>query len=138
MDAVLEVSVLTTEDDETIYETYNDFLYARAESMCAADGPRETINCVGLEQVQQFTTASGISGTVFYLTEERRELATGATMRNGKGPFFAFNMSDLHPEERYTALVIRPPIALAADAVDSNLIRSVAESVEFTAPITGQ
>jgi hypothetical protein len=99
--------------------------------MCAADGPTASINCTGVEQEQPFETVDGLSGTVYYLKEETKNLATGEVATAGKGPFFAFNISANNPEHEFTALVVHTPIALPADEVDSELIRSIAESVKI-------
>jgi hypothetical protein len=128
--SVADVDVIES-DPATTYESFDDFLHNRTEIMCAADGPTASINCTGIEQEQSFETAGGLSGTVYYLKEETKDLGTGEVTTAGKGPFFAFNISANNPGHTFTALVVHTPIALPADEVDSELIRGIAESVEI-------
>jgi hypothetical protein len=128
--SVADVDVIES-DPATTYESFDDFLHNRTEIMCAADGPGASISCTGVEQEQSFETTGGLSGTVYYLKEETKDLATGEIATAGKGPFFAFNISANNPGHTFTALVVHAPVALPADQVDSELIRSIAESVKI-------
>lgn len=130
IDAVAEV-VIHTAATTTEYASFEDFVYGESRLACAADSPTETINCTEVEQVQPFTTGTGLSGAIFYLAETRRNLSTGTTARSGKGPFIAFNLSAHVPEYQYTALVVRPPVVLAPDAVDTELLRDIADTLEL-------
>jgi len=135
-DSSADASVVSSADTDDTFEDYNAFLEDRLLTMCAADGPAETISCTGIARSQPFTAANGMSGTEFYLTEETTVLGAevDTTTAVEKGPFFAFDLSGQTEEEDMMALIIHPPIATPEGNINTTLVRAVAESVQVHSP----
>lgn len=114
-----------------VHATFDAFLYARTQNMCAADGPGASISCTGLAESAAFRTATGETGTHFYLMEETRNMVSGEVSTASKGPFFAFRRTAGVAEGAYSALVVHVPIALLREEVDTFFIERVAYSVDF-------
>jgi hypothetical protein len=129
-DAVANVEVMTPFEDVG-EQTFEEFVFNRAMNLCAADGPGMSISCTAVESTEPFETVAGQQGTLFYLTEEQRNLETDEVQTGSKGPFIALDISEQLPEESYAALLIYPAIPLAPDEVDAGLLRNMASSVEF-------
>jgi len=126
-DAVVEAGVFTADGDSAV--AFDDFVVDRARTLCAADGPRTSMRCTDVEQRTPFTTATGLTGEVFYLKHETVDIASGAIDSvSGRGPFFVFQLSANAPA---AALIIRPPTNLAPDDVDSELVRQIANSIRI-------
>lgn len=86
------------------YDSFQDFLHTRAILYCAADGPSESLQCTQVTRTQPFTTATGISGEVFYLELEHSS-PDGVTHREA-GPFYGFDVT--REGGAMTALLIFP------------------------------
>lgn len=128
--AVLEAGVFKAEDDSPA--AYEDFVADRARTLCAADGPGTSLRCTDVQQRIPFETETGLTGSAFYLKHETVDVASGTvSAQSGRGPFFVFNLSANVPSARHAVLIIRPPIVLEPDAVDSELIRRVASSLRI-------
>jgi hypothetical protein len=130
IDALAEVVVITAAST-TDYTNFEDFVYGEARIACGTDTATEVVTCGDIEQVQPFSTGSGLSGTIFYISESRRTTATGATTEGGKGPFIAFNISASVPRYEYTALIVQPPFTLPLESVNSELLRQIADTVKL-------
>lgn len=113
-------------------ETLQDAVVRELASLCAADGPDASIACSGAEQVQPFTTESGIEGFVLYLAAELTTRVNGQTTTFGKGPYFVLPMMTGATATR--VLVIHPPLSQTAEEADASAIRAVAASVRWIAP----
>lgn len=128
---VAEVSVIEASEGVS-YTNFEDFLYERTRLMCAADGPEVSISCTTVQQEQRFENSAGISGVVYYLEEIHTSLRDNSISSTSvEGPFFAFDLSTTVPRQQFLALVIHPPIPLTPDAVDNELLRTIANSVEL-------
>lgn len=125
MEAVAEASVYVVQGEPG--EAFIDAVARYMAMLCAADGPRSSFSCVGSEQVQPFSSASGAQGYSFYLKGELTDLQTGEVAERGRGPYFAFPLTTGALATR--TLIVHAPVAFEADAVDSETIRAIAESV---------
>ncbi len=102
---VVQVAVENADISES-FESAEEYARTRALVFCAADGPTASMRCTRTTRTEPFTTATGITGEVFYLefVETRgEEVATREA-----GPFFAFNVSMDTPGSGYSALIFRP------------------------------
>lgn len=130
-DADAEVMIVTSGEDGG-YESYDEFVFERTITMCAADGPDETIYCDELQdESMPFTTTSGLSGEMFSLRRVHENFTTGETDTDVFGPIFVFDISANLPELRYAALVVRPPVTDEGSKIDEELVRSIALSVQI-------
>jgi len=128
--AVLEAGVFKAEDDSPA--AYEDFVADRARTLCAADGPGTSLRCTDVQQRVPFETETGLTGDVFYLKHETVDVASGTvSAQSGRGPFFVFNLSANVPTARHAVLIIRPPVTLEPDAIDSEWVRRVASRVRI-------
>jgi len=127
-DALVEVRLMQSTDGVT-YTNYEDFLYERARLACAADGPNESISCTTVQREEAFENESGLTGTLFYLEEVHTNLTDNSITTSVEGPFLAFNLSANAPEDQFMALIIHPPVTLSPETVNTDLIRSIANSV---------
>lgn len=129
-EAEAEVQIVNS-GEEGGYESFNEFLFESMRTACAADSPNESVYCDKKIQTQPFTSSNGLSGEVFYLNRIHENLRTGSTTIDAFGPIFAFNIQANVPESNYSALVIRPPANSVANAVNSEFIRSIANTVQI-------
>lgn len=94
------------------YESAEDFAKARAVNYCAADGPGGSMRCTQVTRAENFTTATGLTGEVFYLAFVHETFASGdtpaSTTTREAGPFYAFNISTDAPGSGYRVLIFRP------------------------------
>lgn len=102
---IVYVHVDTT--DATTTQSYEDFMHDRARLTCAADGPTGSQYCTDVARSDQYTTAAGLTGEVFYLTQETVMTGSATTTREA-GPFFAFDISANVTGGEYATLLIRP------------------------------
>jgi len=93
-------------DTDTSYTDLKEFIHTRAPLYCEADGPGGRMSCSKVSREQSFTTATGISGEIFYLELTHRD-GDSATVREA-GPFYAFDMSSGILEADFSALLVRP------------------------------
>ncbi len=128
---------LTVAGEGEDYSSFETYALAKLRTLCAADGPGETISCGEAQQRQPFVTASGLEGEALYLARLHETFATGAVARDGFGPVFLFDVSDEVPGDGWAALAVQPPASLPASEVDSALLRRIAESLSMGAARPG-
>ncbi len=87
----------------TTYDNYNDFIHTEASTVCTSLGT--TSSCGTVTRDELYSSTSGVSGAVFYLTYSTRS-GTATTTREA-GPFYAFPLRRV-PDSEYTALLIYP------------------------------
>lgn len=129
-DSVAEADVLTAETSDTA-SSFSDFAHTQAELTCAADGPSSSIDCPNVSRSTTFTTASGLLGEMFYLTQATHSLAAGNVVETERGPYYAFDLSMNTP---FRVLLVRPPSATAPDAINEAIVTAIAHSVRTGAP----
>lgn len=129
--ADVRVAVIEGEPGESFVEAAARDL----SELCAADGPRASFSCTGIEHSAPFTAASGAQGLEVYLTGERKDIGTGETAAVQKGPYFVFLMEGGASASK--VLVVHAPLNQTADEADADSIRGIAESVTFTKEAPG-
>lgn len=128
VDGIAEASIMRVTGKPG--QTFSDAITEVLLNLCAADGPSTSFSCTLAEQVQPFTTASGINGQVMYLRGELTNLRTGEKTLVGKGPFFAFPLQSSATVTN--TLIIHAPLHQSAEEADSQAIRLIAESLTLT------
>ncbi len=128
MTALAEVTGIETLEAQT-YPTYEQFLVAQMSTLCGVDSTALAKKCRGIESQEPFVASTGLEGILFYLTEDTTNLATGEVTTAPKGPFYAFNLTSVNPGTQFTAVVVRPPTIPNAEGVNTDMIRSIADTM---------
>ncbi len=129
-DSVADIRLYTT-GPEVGFTGFDDFVGFTLRNMCAADGPGASIHCGEVRAPQPFEARSGLEGDVFYLERIQENLSNGARRVGVWGPIFVFDVSD--GSGGHAALVVQPPANVPEESVDSELLRTVADSVRMSA-----
>jgi hypothetical protein len=112
-------------------ETFHDFALQLARLACAADGTGMELDCRQVQRRQPFTTARGASGEIVYLEHILTRPGTGLPVAEDvRGPFFVFALEVDPRDDRYAAVVIRPPMSLRPDDAAVELVRTVAATFQ--------
>jgi len=117
-------------------ESFEAFAFERARSACSVEGPDLSTACLDAHRVQPFQTASGVSGTSFFLRHVTTRARTAELVAEGlRGPFVVFDLSPARPlpEGLHVVLFVRAPVVLAPGASDPELVRSGAGSLQLPA-----
>lgn len=123
--AVVELRVFTVEGEQG--ETFIERASRELMNLCAADGPRGSLSCVGVASQEVFEAESGFSGTKLYLTAELQDFAASSTETFLKGPYYVFLAGTNATASR--AMVVHAPLARSATEADGATIEMVAKSV---------
>jgi hypothetical protein len=127
-DAAADVSVVES-GNEGGYENFEAFVFERGRTLCAADGPNESIDCTGIAERNEITTSTGLAAAELYFTLVRTNLQTGDSTESRFGPVYAFNIAPNVPNADFAALLVYQPLASALEQPDAALVRNIAESI---------
>jgi hypothetical protein len=124
--------VVTLDVHSGTHDRFETFAADAARLSCATVGPDIALECTEVEALQPFTSRAGARGSVLYLRHVASRTATGEIVEaGGRGPFFAFELPAGGSPGDYRALVIGPAPVLSAAAMDTALVRTIAESLRL-------
>jgi hypothetical protein len=123
---VTQVDVSTTETGAASFEEY---VFERSKTLCAADGPNESLSCDTLIRNIPFSTDSGLTGDELYLQLVKKTLSTGTTSTTEFGPIYALDIGANAPNSSYAALLIYQPLSGYLDTKDADAVTEVAHSL---------
>ncbi|HVU80190.1 MAG TPA: hypothetical protein VHD37_02390 [Candidatus Paceibacterota bacterium] len=116
-------------------ESFDQALARELENLCAADGPRSSFSCTGVETTAPFTNDAGLAGTKLYLHGEKKDLGSGAVTGVSKGPYYAFVLGTGATASQ--VLVIHAPLNKSAAEADAATIEAIARSAVLPAQTSG-
>lgn len=126
--SVADIAVHSSGEDHE-YESADAFIAERVRTLCAADGPDESIDCTEIASRTEYTSPSGMVGEELMLTLVRRTLSTGATATSSYGPVYAFTLGASALSTQHSALLIYPPLPAYLAGVSVETVRDVAGSL---------
>lgn len=111
------------------YESFEAFVLERTRTLCAADGPDQTINCTDVVDQQAFASESGETGIEFHLLLAETTFSTGETKTYTYGPVYAF------PYQKegaiHAALLVYQPLPSFMEEVRADVVANVADSLSI-------
>lgn len=123
--SVADVSLYEGEE----YESFDAFVLDKARTLCAADGPDETINCTDVIDAKPFTAASGLTGNELYLLLAQKTFSTGETKTYSFGPVYVF------PYEKegsaFAAIFVYQPLPSFLTESHADIVGGVARSFKL-------
>jgi hypothetical protein len=117
-------------------QTIDEFVLDAARDWCSARSEAARtwkLDCMTLDtfvSIRPFESDYGVSGQVFYLIAERRDVAPGRADNVRIGPFYTFNTSDKTPNQ-LSFLMIYAPVSVRAEDANEALVRGIARSVRI-------
>lgn len=124
-------SAIVQSGNEGGYEDFNAFLFERGRTLCAADGPTESLNCTAIAERNEITTDTGLTATEIYFTLVRTNLETETETESRYGPVYAFNLGANVPDSDFAALLIYQPLASALVSPNTPVVSDIANSVQI-------
>ncbi|HYE23438.1 MAG TPA: hypothetical protein VEA92_03275 [Candidatus Paceibacterota bacterium] len=111
------------------YESFEAFAIERAKTLCAADGPDQTLNCTDVVDQTAFTTVSGDTGLELYLTLAETTFSTGETDTYAFGPVYAFPYEKDGSET--AVLLIYQPLPTYMETSRADAVSEVASTLSI-------
>lgn len=113
------------------YENFDAFLLERGQTLCAADGPGESIECSRLLETQPFTSEEGAEGRELYLELLWHDLEAQSTATSTFGPVYAFAMGTSTAE--FMALLVYQPLPSMLAQEDPAAVEEIARTISLDA-----
>lgn len=128
-ESVVDLSVAESEADGS-YRSFDEFAVDRAQTLCAADGPMETINCPSVQRRGEYVAESGLTAMALYLNLVRQNVVAGTSTSSIFGPVYAFNLGpNAATSTPYTGLLIYQPLPSLVAQPNVGLVTQIADSL---------
>ena len=117
--------------EEGVYANFDAFLLERGRTLCAADGPDQSISCTEVTKSTPFTSSAGVGGYEVYFTLEESTYSTGEVKTSTFGPVYAFDASAKTPDAEFSALLIHQPLPAFLEGEGHTAVTQIADSFSW-------